>query len=281
MNTNNNCNKEDSMENLTAAMGKLGGSGQRDTDDIISDKELFKPPPPEEDCPICNLLLPVLASGSAYMACCGKVICCGCAYAPVYDNLGNEIIEEKCPFCRTPWPDSIEEYNERLQKRVELDDTEAIVKLGCLMCREGEDDIPQDYDKAFELFVRAGDLGYNKAFNSIGYAYSNGRGVQIDKKKAKHCYKLAAIGGNANARYNLGNIEQHACNMTRALKHFIIAAEGGHNNSLKEIQKLYTNGHATKDDYAKALRAYQAYLGEITSTQRDKAASARADCRYY
>ena len=37
-NTNNNCNKEDSIEELTAAMGKLeGDGGKRDTDDIISD----------------------------------------------------------------------------------------------------------------------------------------------------------------------------------------------------------------------------------------------------
>ena len=39
-------------------------------------------------------------------------------------------------------------------------------------------------------------------------------------------------------------------------------------------------GHATKDDYAKALRAYQAYLAEIKSDQRDKAAAASADYRY-
>ena len=64
MNTNNNCNKEDySMDDLTAAIGKLEG-GTRDTDDIISDDELFKQPPPKEDCPICLLCLPTLASGS-------------------------------------------------------------------------------------------------------------------------------------------------------------------------------------------------------------------------
>ena len=69
--------------------------------------------------------------------------------------------------------------------------------------------------------------------------------------------------------------------MNRALKHYMIAAERGEPDSLKEIQKLYTNGHATKDDYATSLRAYQAYLAEIKSTQRDAAAVARADCRYY
>ena len=81
----------------------------------IRDEELFKQPPPEEDCPICLLRLPLFASGSVYMACCGKIICNGCDCAPVYDNLGNEI-------CRTPVPTSIEELNERLQKRVELGD---------------------------------------------------------------------------------------------------------------------------------------------------------------
>ena len=45
MSTNNT--KEDySVDDLTAAIGKLGGSGKRATDDIvISDDELFKQPP--------------------------------------------------------------------------------------------------------------------------------------------------------------------------------------------------------------------------------------------
>ena len=69
--------------------------------------------------------------------------------------------------------------------------------------------------------------------------------------------------------------------MNRALKHYMIAAEGGHNIALKAIQELYTNGYATKDDYATALRAYQAYLVEIKSNQRDKAAAASTNYRYY
>ena len=77
------------------------------------------------------------------------------------------------------------------------------------------------------------------------------------------------------------NNDLRADNMTRALKHYMIAVEGGKDNALKAIQKLYSNGHATKDDYAQALRAYQAYLSEIKSTQRDKAAAARANYRYY
>ena len=278
MSTNNNCNKESIMENLTAAMGNLEVWGTRDTDDI-SDDGLFKQPPPKEDCPICLLRLPLLASGSVYKSCCGKMICCGCRHAPVYDNLGNEINKKKCPFCRTPVPTSIERI-ERYKKRAELDDAEAIFTLGCIY-RNGDKGFPQDYEKAFELFVRAGELVHVDAYCNVGYAYEDGNGVEIDKKKANHYYKLAAMGGDVYARYNLGVDEEDEGNMNRALKHYMIAAGGGDNDSLKEIQKLYTNGHATKDDYAKALRAYQAYLAEIKSTQRDAAAAASADFRYF
>ena len=270
------CNTDKKEDNSATAVADREEI-KRDTNDI-SDDELFKKPPPNEDCPICLLRLPLLGTGGVYKSCCGKMICSGCAYAPVYDNLGNIISERKCPFCRTS-VSTMDEYNERLQKRVELDDAEATFNLGCKY-REGDDGFPQDYDKALELFVRAGELGNANAYCDVGYAYYNGEGVDIDEKKAKHYFKLAAIGGNVNARYNLGIHEKNAGNMSRALKHYMIAAEGD-DISLKQIQKLYTNGHATKDDYAKALRAYQAYLVEIKSPQRDAAAAASAECRYY
>ena len=257
---------------------KLEG-GTRDTNGI-SDDELFKQPPPKEDCPICLLCLPSLESGSMYMPCCGKMICSGCGFAPVYDNLGNEIIEEKCPFCRTPTPDSDEEYNEQLQKRVEAGDAVAMFMLGCNY-RDGDDGFPQDDAKALELFVRAGDLGLADGYNDVGRAYQFGNGAEIDEKKANHYRKLAAMKGCVISRYDLGVVEENSGKMNRALKHYMIAVGCGDDDSLKEIQTLYTNGHATKDDYTQALRAYQAYLVEIKSTQRDAAAAARANCRYY
>ena len=176
-------NKEDSIDDLATAMSKLEGRGTRDTDDI-SDDEIFKQPPPNEDCPICLLRLPLLEYGSVYKSCCGKIICSGCHHAPVYDNLGNEICEKKCPFCRTRLPTSIGERIERYKKRAELDDVEAIFHLGCYY-DEGIYGFPQDDSKAFELYHRAGDLGCAKAYCNVGYAYGSGEGVEIDKKKAK------------------------------------------------------------------------------------------------
>ena len=67
----------------------------------------------------------------------------------------------------------------------------------------------------------------------------------------------------------------------RALKHFMIAAWDGSELSLKQIKQLFMKGHATKDDYAKALQACQVYLGEIKSVQRDTAYAFDEKNSYY
>jgi len=169
-----------------------------------------------------------------------------------------------------------------LERRlVEKDNAEAIYNRG-VCYRDGTDGFPQDYVKAFGLFARACKLGYASAYTNIGFAYDLGEGVEVDEKKAVHYYELAAIKGDSDARYNLGKMEEEAGNMSRAIKHHIIAVRSGHTDSLKEIQDLYTKGQATKEDYTKALRSRQAYLGEIKSRQRDEAAAFdNEDYRYY
>ena len=109
------------------------------------------------------------------------------------------------------------------------------------------------------------------------------------KKKCTTCDHIMKDGAceniscttNVKARHNLGIKEDIAGNMERALKHHMIAASGGDAESVKEIQEMYRYGHATKEDYTKALQSYQAYLGEIKSPQRDKAAASYENCRYY
>ena len=240
------------------------------------DIALFKQPPPNEDCPICFLPVPSLATGIKYQGCCGKILCSGCIYA--VDKMKGKT---KCPFCRVPEPESDEEIRERTMKRVEMDDAEAIYNLGCYY-DNGGNVLPQDSAKALELWHRSGELGNAFAYYNIGCAYDHGEGVERDIEKARHYYELAAIGGNVSARYNLGIVEEDAGNMSIALKHYMIAAGYGDNDSLKEIQELFKNGHATRDDYAKALQAYQKYIDRIKSPQRDEAALFDSDFyRYY
>ena len=242
----------------------------------LYDIELFKQPPPAEDCDICMLLLPSLFTGRKYSACCGKTICSGCVHAVEKRDGGVGL----CPFCRTPAPTSDEEMIKHYKKRVELDDANAMYNLGCCYS-EGSHVLPQDHAKGLELWHQAAELGNTASYYNIGISFKNGYGVEMDEKKAIHYWELAAMGGDADARCNLGALGFNAGNWDRALKHFMIAAGFGYTNSLGVIKQIFMNGDATKDDYAKSLQVYQAYLNEIKSPQRDEAAAFDDDYKYY
>ena len=133
-----------------------------------------------------------------------------------------------------------------------------------------------------KLWRRAGELGHAAAYFNLGTAYYNGEGVEKDTEKAKYYYELAAIGGDVTARFNLGAFEEEEeeeGNMSRAVKHWMISAGAGDNDSLKNIQECFVNGHVTKDDFEKALRAHKKAKDEMKSDQRDAAAAARVQSR--
>ena len=241
----------------------------------LHDEQLFEQPPPGEDCHICFLRLPNLGTGRTYLVCCGKHICSGCMHT--FQSGAAKEEDYVCPFCRSPLSISDEEMIKRFEKRIELNDENAIYNFGCLYFR-GEFGLPRNYAKALKLWHRAGELGRASAYCGIGNLYNNGGGVERDKKKATHYYELAAMGGDVDARHNLGNIEVLKGNHHRAIKHYMIGARDG--DSLNSIKRLYLMGYATKDNYEKALRSYQAYLDEIKSDQRDEAA-ADGDAKYY
>ena len=161
-------------------------------------------------------------------------------------------------------------------KRMEVGDTYAFHVMGGYY-DFGQNGLPQDSAKAIECWHKGGKFGYN----NIGNAYYNGNGVERDAKMAKHYFELAAIEGNTTARGNLGIEEYNAGNYDRALKHYMIAVRGGRTETVKEIQEMYMDGHVAKDHYAKALQYHQAYINEIKSDQRDKAATLHDDFRYY
>ena len=245
----------------------------------LHDEKLFKQPPPLDDCPICFIRLPNLGRGIMYMACCGKSICTGCTHAPVYDDKGN-VVDDVCPFCRSSPFTSDEEAIERYENRMELNDANAIYSMGCYYSG-GEFGLPQNHTKALELWHRAGELGNAESHYILAGAYYTGNmGVERDEEKAKHYLELAAMGGSAKARHDLGAMEGQAGNVDRALKHLMIATKDGV-SSLRNIKNMYKRGQATKDDYATALRSHQAYLDEIKSEQRDEAAAFSDEYKYY
>ena len=230
----------------------------------LHEEALFKEPPPREDCPICFLTLPLDEDSNIFQTCCGKIICRGCIHA-MSGNKGGH-----CPFCRVPTAKSIEERNERMKKMAESGNAIANYNVG-IYYYEGSCGFPQDNEKAIELWLRAGELGHAGAYNNLGFSYYNGRGVEVDKKKAKHYFELAAMNGVLHARHNLGGMEGTAGNYQRAMKHFLLAAKSGYKLSLDKVKKGYMMGDVTKDEYANTLRAYQKIQDEMKSDGRDRA----------
>ena len=240
----------------------------------IYDEKLFKQPPPLDDCQICFIRLPSLESAQTYQACCGKMFCSGCLCSvKAMDGV------DKCPFCRIPMPVKMEGIIERYRKRMGLDDGDAIYNLGYFYA-EGRHGLTQDYTKALEYYHRAGELGSSEAVTNIAVAYYYGRGVERDVKKARQYWEKAAIMGNVNARYSIGYEEEEARNISRAKKHYMIAVRDGCGRSLKAILELYSKEYATKEEYENALQAYQEYVAEIKTSQRDDAAELM-DKKYY
>jgi tetratricopeptide (TPR) repeat protein len=135
-----------------------------------------------------------------------------------------------------------------------------------------------DYEAALKYYTlaaetKAAELGDTNAHYNLSCFYLKGQWqcVEKDKKKAVYHWEEAAIGGHPEARYNLGIHEANNGRFERARKHLIIAANHGLEKSLRVLMKFHANGLASKEDYAGALRAYQAAVEATKSAEREAA----------
>ena len=116
----------------------------------LHDEQLFKDPPPREECPICMLPLPISPGDATFQSCCGKTICDGCIYRMAMEELrrGRKKVEEHmCAFCRTPAHNSNEEEVKRLNKIMDTGNAMAYYQLGGDFAN-GTSGMRQDWEKA-------------------------------------------------------------------------------------------------------------------------------------
>ena len=173
--------------------------------------------------------------------------------------------EPSCAFCREPIATTKEEFDAMLMKRVETNDPVAMRPRGGRRDREG------DYKSAFEYYTKAAELGVAGAHYNLSVMYHLGQGVDKDEKKYVYHLEVAAVRGHVDARYHLGCHEERNGRMERAVKHFIIAANMGCDESLKVLWELHAKGFVKKDDLAATLRAHQAAVDATKSAQREQA----------
>jgi predicted DNA-binding transcriptional regulator len=262
----------------------------------LRDVELFKDPPPKEDCPICFLPIPKtliscmslppatilsvpifdLATANVeladedteiYYPCCGKSICEGCIHS--FRESGND---EKCPFCNSDRNKTDEEQVAELVRRVEANDAASIFILASNY-HDGRRGLQQDHAKAMELYNRAADLGYSKAHNNLGAIYEGAGNL----KKAKFHVEAASMAGHEVARYNLGVMEDNSGNMEKAMKHWIIAASAGEYDALHQLTVLYKKGLVSRESIDSTLIAYNDSCAEMRSEARDACIRAKLE----
>lgn len=269
----NSCNKCRLVKYCNAACKKKHRTKHKKKCDRraseLHDEKLFKEIEPRDECPICMLLLPQENKASIFKSCCGKIICCGCICAMKMSE-GKDL----CAFCRTPPPGSNEERANRTKKLMDNGNDEAFNILGGYYDK-GIKGFSQDYQKANELYLKAGQVGSANGYLNLGNNYRQGRGVEVDINKANHYFELAAMYGSVSARYNLGCMELNVGNRTgnfqQAFKHFMISARAGFKESLDMVKEGFMKGDVTKEEYANTLRAYHERHKEMKSDERDKA----------
>jgi hypothetical protein len=228
----------------------------------LHDKNLFTQPDSSYlgECPLCFLPMPLDPKKSTFYSCCSKTICVGCDYANDMSNGG-----DRCPFCREPAVNK-KESHKRIMKRIKTNnDPAAMSYMGTTRYEKG------DYVTAVKYWTKAAELGDVGAHYQLADSYHEGDVVEMDREKAVYHYEQAAIGGQPEARHNLGCLEERNGNIERSVKHLIIAAKLGYEGSMKVLWRHYSAGNITKEDLDATLRTHQAALDEMKSSEREKA----------
>jgi hypothetical protein len=234
--------------------------------DEMHDKKLFTQPDISHhgECPICCLPLSLDPRKSTLMSCCCKIICNGCERANVKRE-DEARLERRCAFCREPTPKSEGEAFKNIMKRIKKNDPVAMTEKGKQHEKKGH------CGKALEYYIKAAELGDAAAHFCLGCSYNKGKGVEKDDEKAVHHWEQAAIGGHPSARVLLASHVMENDRFEIAAKHYIIAAKLGHDDSLDMIKEFFIGGIVSKEDYAAALRGYQAAVDATKSAEREKA----------
>ena len=158
------------------------------------------------------------------------------------------------------------EIDKNKLKRVAASDPVALNNMGARHYLEG------DYGTAFEYLTKAAELDNAEAHYQLSRFYREGVvGVEKDERKRLYHLEEAAIGGHAKARFQLACYEWIHGRFDREVKHLIIAANLGYDNSLKLLRTFHAEGIVSKEDLASALRGHQAAVDATKSPQREAA----------
>jgi hypothetical protein len=135
---------------------------------------------------------------------------------------------------------------ENLQLAAKRGNVESLLQLGFIY-RNGYGHIAANHALALEYFIQASELDNSHAKFQVGCLLYKGSTNIVDFKEAIHFWQHAAVQGEINAHFNLGNIFLHGLHgvdkhVSKALHHFDCAGNGGNSGALVILGWLYLNG---------------------------------------
>jgi TPR repeat protein len=121
--------------------------------------------------------------------------------------------------------------------------------------------VPQDHREAVRWFRLSAEQGLARAQVNLGYAYELGLGVPQDYGEAFHWYSLGADQGQPYGLSNLGELYQRGLGVERndaeAVRLFRLAADAGFSGGQYYLGLMYEQGRGVPQDITEALRLYR------------------------
>ena len=132
----------------------------------------------------------------------------------------------------------------------------------------GSEDVPQDFDKAYSLFLIEADSGNALAMHDLGRMFADGLGREIDMQAAHEWYEKALTTFLSAEKekpkpyleYRIGKMYAAGLgteqDYEQAASWFQESVEKNHKYAQYSLGSLYYRGQGVSQDYAQALRLY-------------------------
>ena len=142
------------------------------------------------------------------------------------------------------------------------DNAAALVDLG-QRYEEGEG-VPQDNERAFEMYSRAADQGHPLGATLVGQCLLHGRGTTEDQSRALACFQEGAMAGFPLAMHCLGECYAKGLGVdtdeNEAVRCYRSGSELGDPGCLAELGECLEFGRGTNQNLDEALDCYQQAL---------------------
>lgn len=128
-------------------------------------------------------------------------------------------------------------------------------------CYQDGEGVEQDYEKAYQYYKEAADLGNGDGYAGLAWLYGEGKGVDQDYAKNIELDKKGIALGSARAMNDIGILYYNGYGVAqdygKAMEWYKKAADLGDTKAMNSIGILYYNGEGVAQDYGKAMEWYQ------------------------